>query len=47
VTDPNFLEANKLFQRAEIQTYESEQQALRLNYQRLKAERVARQNSTD
>jgi hypothetical protein len=47
MTDQNHKEANKLFARPEIQTYESEQRALLANYERLRAERLARQNSAD
>jgi hypothetical protein len=47
MTDTNFQEAQKLFARPEIQTYQGEQDALRVNYERLRAERLARQNPTD
>jgi hypothetical protein len=43
MTDTNFLKANKLFQPAEIQTYQSEQDALRVNYERLKQQRRERE----
>jgi hypothetical protein len=43
VNDTNFNEANRLFIRPEVQTYQSEQQALRVNYEKLKAARLTRE----
>jgi hypothetical protein len=51
MNDKNFQEAAKLFDRAEpaptVSDYEKEQQALRANFERLKAERQAREADQD
>jgi hypothetical protein len=47
VNDTIFKEAEKLFARPEIQTYQNEQLAIRLNFERLKAERQAREADQD
>ena len=51
MNDNNFQEAEKLFDRAEpaptASEYEEEQLAIRANYERLKAERQAREADQD
>jgi uncharacterized protein YdcH (DUF465 family) len=52
MNDARFKEAEKLFDRAEkiadgISEYEREQPAIRANYERLKAERQAREADQD
>jgi hypothetical protein len=51
MNDTNFQEAHKLFQRAEpaptVSDYEKEQQAFRANFERLRAQRQAREADQD
>jgi hypothetical protein len=45
--DQNFKDANQLFARPEVQTYQAERDAIRLNFERLKTERHAREADRD